>query len=102
MTIYPKYLFDYVLGSERIIKLPYGYVLVGKKVVMHGEKVDVIRSIFEYYLAGAGLEKSVDMLFARIFPPREKTLNGAGQPRVNLLSNARYITVVGMKTYMDV
>lgn len=49
-----------------------------------------------------GLEKSVDMLFARIFPPREKTLNGAGQPRVNLLSNARYITVVGMKTYMDV
>ena len=37
------------------MKLPYGYVLDGKKIVIHEEKTKVVRSIFEYYLAGASL-----------------------------------------------
>ena len=31
------------------MKLPYGYVLVGEEIVVHEEKADVVRSIFEYY-----------------------------------------------------
>ncbi len=42
------------------MKLPYGYVLVDEEIVVHEEKADVVRSIFEYYLAGASLGKIVD------------------------------------------
>ena len=34
------------------MKLPYGYVLIGKEIVIHEEKADVVRSIFDDYLAG--------------------------------------------------
>ena len=44
------------------MKLPYGYVLVGEEVAIHEENANVVRSIFEYYLAGAGLGKIVDVL----------------------------------------
>ncbi len=47
------------------MNLPYGYVLVDEEIVIRKEKADVVRSIFEYYLAGASLGKIVDMLFAR-------------------------------------
>ena len=47
------------------MKLPYGYVLVGEEVAIHEQNANVVRSIFEYYFAGASLGKIVDMLFAR-------------------------------------
>ena len=50
------------------MKLPYGYVLAGEEIVVHEEKANVVRSIFEYYLAGASLGKIVDMLFAKNIP----------------------------------
>ena len=50
------------------MKLPYGYVLDGEVIVIHEERADVVRSIFEYYLAGASLGKIVDMLFAKDIP----------------------------------
>ena len=31
------------------MKLPYGYVLIGKEIVIHEEKADVVRSIFDDY-----------------------------------------------------
>ena len=57
-----------VKESEAIMKLPYGYVLDGEVIVIHEERADVVRNIFEYYLAGASLGKIVDMLFARSVP----------------------------------
>lgn len=39
------------------MKLPYGYVLVNRKIVTHEEKADVARSIFVSYLAEASLER---------------------------------------------
>ncbi len=50
------------------MKLPYGYVLVDEEIVVHEEKADVVRSIFEYYLTGASLGKIVDMLFTKGIP----------------------------------
>lgn len=83
------------------MKLPYGYVLVNDEIVIHEERADVVRSIFRYYLAGASLGKVVDMLAAK----------GIGSPSGNpkwtraavdkLLSNAKYIPIVGLKSYMD-
>ena len=37
------------------MKLPYGYALAGEEIVVNKEKANVVRSIFEYYLAGASL-----------------------------------------------
>lgn len=58
------------------MKLPYGYVLIGEEISVHEEKVDVVRSIFRYYLAGASLGKIVDMFLQRAFPPQPETPNG--------------------------
>ena len=49
--------FIYVLESEATMKIPYGYVLVGEGIAIHEERADVVRSIFEYYLAGTSLGK---------------------------------------------
>ena len=83
------------------MKIPYGYVLVIEEIIVHEEKADVVRSIFEYYLAGASLGKIVDMLHAK------DILSPSGNPKWGraavdkLLSNAKYIPIVGVRTYMD-
>lgn len=40
------------------MKLPYGYVLIKGEIAVHEEKADVVRSIFDAYLAGASLGKN--------------------------------------------
>lgn len=83
------------------MKLPYGYVLVNKEIIVHEEKADVVRSIFEYYLAGASLGKVVEILDAK------GILSPSGKPKWTraavdkLISNAKYIPIVGMETYVD-
>ena len=83
------------------MKLPYGYVLVNEEIITHGEKADVVRSIFGYYLAGASLGKIVEILNAK------GILSPSGNPKWGraavdkLLSNAKYIPIVGVETYMD-
>ncbi len=62
------------------MKLPYGYVLVGEKIAVHEEKADVVRSIFEYYLAGASLGKSLICSLQNTSHPQQGTPNGQGQP----------------------
>ena len=82
------------------MKLPYGYVLNGEEIVVHEEKADVVRNIFEYYLAGASLGKVVDMLFAK------GILSPTGNPKWTraavdkLLANKKYIPIVGVSVYM--
>ena len=83
------------------MKLPYGYILVNEEIIVYEEKADAVRSIFEYYLAGASLGKIVDMLHAK------DILSPSGNPKWGraavdkLLSNAKYIPIVGVRTYMD-
>lgn len=83
------------------MKLPYGYVLVNEEILVHEEKADVVRCIFRYYLAGASLRKIVDMLYTK------GILSPSGNPKWGraavdkLLSNAKYIPIVGMEAYTD-
>jgi len=84
------------------MKLPYGYVLVNGEIVVHEEKANVVRSIFEYYLAGASLGKVVDMLGAKGIPSPSGNLKWIRAAVDKLLSNAKYIPIVGVETYMDV
>lgn len=70
--------------------------------MVHEEKADVVRSIFKYYLAGASLGKIVDMLNTKgILSPSGNSQWGRAAVD-KLLSNAKYIPIVGVETYMDV
>jgi len=83
------------------MKLPYGYVLDGEKIVIHEERADIVRSIFEYYLAGASLGKIVDMLFARSVPSPTGNTKWTRAAIDKLLANKKYIPIVGVNAYMD-
>lgn len=66
------------------------------------EKAEVIRIIFACYLSGASLDKVADMLSEkRIIPPtwKERWTRAAID---KLLSNAKYIPIVGAEAYMNV
>ena len=73
------------------MKIPYGYVLVNEEIIVQEEKADVVRSVFEYYLAGASLGKVVDMLYAKDIPSPSGNLKWGRATIDKLLSNAKYI-----------
>ncbi len=83
------------------MKLPYGYVLDGEKIVIHEERADTVRSIFKYYLAGASLGKIVDMLFAKGVPSPTGKSKWTRAAVDKLLANKKYIPIVGMEIYLD-
>ena len=83
------------------MKLPYGYVLVGEEITVHEGKADVIRSIFECYLAGASLGRIVDILFAKDIPSPTGNPKWTRAAVDKLLANKKYIPIVGMKAYLD-
>ena len=83
------------------MKLPYGYVLDGEKIVIHEERADTVRNIFEYYLAGASLGKIVDMLFVKGIPSPTGNLKWTRAAVDKLLANKKYIPIVGISGYMD-
>ena len=83
------------------MKLPYGYVLIGAEIVVHKEKADVVRCIFEYYHAGASLGKIVDMLFTKGIPSPTGNPKWTRAAVDKLLANKKYIPIIGMKTYLD-
>lgn len=72
-----------------------------EEIIIHEEKADIVRSIFEYYLAGASLGKIVDMLFAKGIPSptgKSKWIRAAID---KLLANKKYVPIVGVKVYLD-
>lgn len=97
----PKPAFIHVYESEFIMKIPYGYVLANREIIVHEERADVVRSIFGYYLAGASLGKIVDMLYAKGIPSPSGNPKWGRAAVDKLLSNAKYIPIVGVETYMD-
>lgn len=83
------------------MKLPYGYVLVNEEIVIYKERADVVRSIFRYYLAGASLGKVVDMLAAKSISSPSGNPKWTRAAVDKLLSNVKYIPIVGLESYMD-
>lgn len=84
------------------MRIPYAYILNNGEFQIDEQKAEHVRMIFAYYLSGASLGKVVDTLWAK----------GIGSPSGNakwtraaidkLLSNSKYIPVVGMETYIEV
>lgn len=83
------------------MKLLYGYVLVDGEIVIHKERAEVVRRIFEYYLAGASLGKIVDMLSAQDIPSPTGKLKWSRAAVDKLLANKKYIPIVGVNIYLD-
>ena len=79
------------------MKLPYGYGLNGEEIVVYEEKADVVRNIFEYYLAGASLGKIVDMLFTKGIPSPTGKLKWTRAAIDKLLANKKYVPIVGVE-----
>ena len=83
------------------MKIPYGYILAGEGIAIHEERADVVRSIFEFYLAGASLGKIVDMLFAKGIASPTGNAKWSRAAVDKLLANKKYIPIVGVDVYMD-
>lgn len=84
------------------MRIPYGYQIENNEFIICQEKAEVVRMIFDYYLSGASLGKVADMLSEkRITSPtgKERWTRAAID---KLLSNAKYIPIVGTEIYMDV
>lgn len=84
------------------MRIPYGYQMENNEFIICQEKAKVVRMIFDYYLLGASLGKVVDMLSEkRITSPtgKERWTRAAID---KLLSNTKYIPIVGTEAYMNV
>ena len=84
------------------MRIPYGYQIENNEFIICQKKAEIVRMIFDYYLSGASLGKVVDMLSEkRILSPtgKERWTRAAID---KLLSNAKYIPIVGTEAYMNV
>lgn len=85
------------------MRIPYGFNLVnnGALEVNENEAVNV-RMIFDYYLSGASLGKVADMLYAKQIPSPTGKAKWTRAAIDHLLSNSKYITIVGLECYISV
>lgn len=65
-------------------------------------KAEIIQMIFDYYLAGASLGKLADMLYAKQIPSPTGKIKWTRAAVDHILSNSKYIAIVGLETYMRV
>ena len=77
------------------MKLQYGYVLIDGTITVHEEKADIVRGIFDDYLAGASLGKIVDLLFKRGVASPTGKAKWTRAAVDKLLANKKYIPMVG-------
>ena len=84
------------------MRIPYGYQMENNAFIICQEKAEVIRMIFDYYLSGASLGKVADMLAEKRVPSPTGKERWTRAAIDKLLSNAKYIPIVGAETYMNV
>lgn len=85
------------------MRIPYGYILSEDGEFQIDEhKAEHVQMIFAYYLSGASLGKVVDMLCSKGIASPTGNLKWTRAAIDKLLSNRKYIPVVGMETCMDV
>lgn len=85
------------------MRIPYGFTLVsGGMLEINRGEADIVRMIFDYYMAGASLGKVVDMLQAKQAPSPTGKAKWTRAAVDHLLSNSKYIAVVGFESFTDV
>lgn len=71
--------------------IPYGYTMRNGKTIIEHSEAEVIRSIFEEYIAGASLKEIAEELTTRKVPYTERT-DVWGKARIaRIIENAKYV-----------
>ncbi|NMP37227.1 MAG: hypothetical protein GX051_03760 [Clostridiales bacterium] len=71
--------------------IPYGYTIRNGKTIIEHSEAEIIRSIFEEYIAGASLKEIAEDLTSRKVPYTERT-DVWGKARVaRIIENAKYV-----------
>ena len=84
------------------MRIPYGFTLVsGGMLEINRCEVDIVRMIFDYYMAGASLGKVVDMLQAKQVPSPTGKAKWTCAAVDHLLSNDKYIAIIGLEKFLD-
>lgn len=81
------------------MRIPYGFTLVSSGMLeVNRSEADVVRMIFDYYMAGASLGKVVDMLYIKKYPPRREKRNGLVQQLITCYPMANTLLSLGWKS----
>ena len=84
------------------MRIPYGFVLIsGGTLRVNEYEANIVSMIFEFYMAGASLGKVVDMLHAKQISSPTGKAKWTRAAVDHLLSNGKYIAVIGMEKFMD-
>ena len=84
------------------MRIPYGFTLVsGGMLEINRSEADIVRMIFDYYMAGASLGKVVDMLQAKQAPSPTGKAKWTRAAVDHLLSNDKYIAIIGLEKFLD-
>ena len=84
------------------MRIPYGFTLVsGGMLEINRSEADIVRMIFDYYMAGASLGKVVDMLQAKQVPSPTGKAKWTRAAVDHLLSNEKYIAIIGLEKFLD-
>lgn len=85
------------------MRIPYAFHLTSTGALEITEnETENVQKIFSYYLAGASLGKVVDMLYAKQIPSPTGKVKWTRAAVDHLLSNSKYIAIVGLESYMSV
>ena len=84
------------------MRIPYGFTFVSGGVLqINRNEADIVRMIFDYYIAGASLGKVVDMLQVKQVPSPTGKAKWTRAAVDHLLSNDKYIAIIGLDKFLD-
>ena len=75
---------------KKIRYIPYGYTMQNGQIIVDEAEADVIRSIYDNYVAGASLKAIAEQLTLRRVPYTEKTTVWDKARVARILQNAKY------------
>lgn len=85
------------------MRIPYGFDQTKTGVLEIDESTaEVVQMIFNYYIAGASLGKVVGILYREQIPTPTGKAKWTRAAVDHVLSNSKYIAIVGLETFTDV
>ena len=85
------------------MRIPYGFELIsGGTLEVNKDEASIVSMIFDFYMAGASLGKVVDMLHSKQISSPTGKLKWTRATVDHLLSNGKYVAVVGLEKFLDV
>ena len=71
--------------------IPYGYTIRNGKLVIEKGEAEIIRQIYEQYIAGASLKEIAEQLTKRQVPYSEKTADWGKARVARIIGNTKYL-----------